>query len=154
LSDRFETGGFRRLLDHGANFANANYESANTFTASGHAVLVTGATTAGHGMVANDWFDRDEGASVSCVSDAKFPVLGGAGRVGTGFSPVKSLSSRVGDEIVSRYSPRARAFAVAGKDLAAVIPAGRRAKAFWYSEVIGGFSSSYCFDVLLNWVQN
>jgi hypothetical protein len=75
LGDRLEPGGFRRLLDHGANFANANYESANTFTASGHAVLVTGATTAGHGMVANDWFDREQGRSVYCVSDPKFPGL-------------------------------------------------------------------------------
>jgi len=154
LGDRLDPGGFRRLLDHGANFANANYESANTFTASGHAVLVTGATTAGHGMVANDWFDRAEGRSVYCVSDPKFPVLGGAGRAGAGYSPAKLLSSTVGDEIVSRYAPRARAFALAGKDRSAIIPGGRRGKAFWYSEVIGGFtSSSYYYDVLPDWVQ-
>lgn len=155
LGPRLEPGGFRRLLDHGANFANAHYESANTFTASGHAVLVTGATTAGHGMVANDWFDREAGRSVYCVSDPTFPVLGGAGRAGTGFSPAKLLSSTVGDEIVSRYAPRARAFALAGKDRSAIIPGGRRGKAFWYSEVIGGFtSSSYYYDVLPEWIES
>src|SRR5687767_14440378 len=57
--DRFGPHGFRRLMDRGLYYTHAHYGTGNTFTASGHAVLVTGADTAEHGMVTNEWFDRD-----------------------------------------------------------------------------------------------
>ena len=40
--DQFPDGGFRLLLDHGANFTDCNYDYANTRTAPGHATLFTG----------------------------------------------------------------------------------------------------------------
>src|SRR5262245_1075924 len=70
--DRFGTDGFRRLLDGGVWYTNANYGTSNTFTASGHAVLVTGADTAEHGMVGNYWFDRTLGKRVTSVYDPEF----------------------------------------------------------------------------------
>lgn len=48
--DQFGDGGFRLLLDHGANFTDCNYDYANTRTAPGHATLFTGAYSNGHGL--------------------------------------------------------------------------------------------------------
>src|ERR1700729_1207891 len=53
--DQFGEGGFRLLLDHGANFTDCNYDYANTRTAPGHATLFTGAYSNGHGIAANEW---------------------------------------------------------------------------------------------------
>ena len=68
---RFGANGFRRLIDRGMYFTNAHYGTGNTFTASGHAVLVTGADTAEHGMVPNAWFDRDSGTVMHATFDAR-----------------------------------------------------------------------------------
>src|SRR5262245_14633921 len=87
--DRFGANGFRRLMDHGLYYTNANYGTGNTFTASGHAVLVTGADTAEHGIVANEWFDRASGKTMYSTFDPKH-----------GMSPANLASTTIGDELV------------------------------------------------------
>ena len=58
--DQWGEGGFRLLLEHGADFTDCNYDYANTRTAPGHATLLTGAYINGHGIMANEWWDRAE----------------------------------------------------------------------------------------------
>ncbi len=129
--DRFGAGGFRRLMEQGVWYANAHYGTGNTFTASGHAVLVTGADTAEHGMVANQWFDRALGKRINCLFDPEH-----------GLSPRNLGSTTLGDELVAASGGRARAFAVAGKDRSAIIPAGRRGIAYWFDDKTGRFGHS------------
>ena len=129
--DRFSAGGFRRLMEQGVWYANAHYGTGNTFTASGHAVLVTGADTAEHGMVANHWFDRALGKRINCLFDPEY-----------GLSPRNLGSTTLGDELVAASGGRARAFAVAGKDRSAIIPAGRRGIAYWFDDKTGRFGHS------------
>lgn len=150
--DGFGPDGFRRLLDRGIVFTRAHHAAANTLTASGHAVLVTGAATADHGIVANDWHDRALGRAVYCVEDERFPIVGGPGR---GRSPRWLTSSTIGDEIIAASGGRARAFAVAAKDRAAIIPAGRSGRALWLSDATGAFvGSTYHFrEGLPSWVE-
>ncbi|MCZ6600849.1 MAG: alkaline phosphatase family protein, partial [Acidobacteria bacterium] len=74
--DRFRplfSGGLGRLLDNGIFFSQAYHGHARTHTASGHATLVTGRHPAHHGIIANQWFDRDKKEEVYCVGD---PVHG------------------------------------------------------------------------------
>ena len=61
--DQWGEGGFRLLLDHGANFTDCNYNYANTRTAPGHATLLTGAYSNGHGIMANEWWDPEKKTS-------------------------------------------------------------------------------------------
>src|SRR5215470_20013227 len=59
--DKFEgqwTGGLKRLVREGAWFRQAAYPYAATETCVGHATISTGSFPAGHGMVANAWWDR------------------------------------------------------------------------------------------------
>jgi predicted AlkP superfamily pyrophosphatase or phosphodiesterase len=148
---RFGKGGFRLLLDRGVYYANAHYETANTLTCAGHAVLVTGADAAQHGIVGNNWFDREVGKDVYCVDDDRFSPVGEQTK--RGMSPAKLTSSTVGDEMVIASGHRARAFAVGGKDRSSIVPGGHLGKAFWMSDVTGGVATSkYYYDVLPGWV--
>lgn len=141
--DRLRPDGLRRLTDRGLVYSNAHYGQGNTFTASGHAVLVTGADTAEHGMVANEWFDRESGKAMYATADARH-----------GMSPANLSSTTIGDELIAASGGRSRVFSVAGKDRSAVIPGGRRGKAFWFDEKAMGFSSStYYFAELPGWVN-
>jgi len=67
--DQFADGGFRLLLDHGANFSDCNYDYANTRTAPGHSTLFTGAYSDGHGIAANEWWDQRKRKMVTSVED-------------------------------------------------------------------------------------
>jgi predicted AlkP superfamily pyrophosphatase or phosphodiesterase len=89
--------GLDLLLTHGAVFTNAYYQHFPTVTAIGHSTFLTGATPAISGIVANDWFDRETGKSVTSVSDDSVKILGGAGEGGA--SPHRLLVSTVGDEL-------------------------------------------------------
>ena len=70
--DQFGEGGFRLLLDHGANFTDCNYDYANTRTAPGHATLFTGAYSNGHGIAANEWWDQRKKHMVTSVEDDNY----------------------------------------------------------------------------------
>src|SRR5712664_3740637 len=74
------TGGLKRLVEEGAWFRDAAYPYAATETCVGHATISTGAFPSTHGMVANAWWDRELGKSVTCTSDskAKNSAYGGA----------------------------------------------------------------------------
>src|SRR5262245_14708189 len=140
--DRFGANGFRRLADHGVFYTNAHYGTGNTFTASGHAVLVTGADTAEHGIVANEWFDRASGKTMYSTFDPKH-----------GMSPANLASTTIGDELVLA-TPGSRAFAVSGKDRSAIIPGGHLGKAYWFSDDSGEFESDdYYYATLPGWAQ-
>src|SRR5438309_5193933 len=74
--DQFGDAGFRLLLDHGAYFANCNYDYANTRTAPGHSTLFTGAYSNGHGIAANQWWDTKKKRMVTSVEDDGTKLLG------------------------------------------------------------------------------
>ena len=56
--------------------ANSQYRYANTETAVGHATLVTGADPSRHGIIANDWIDRQTGAFVYNTEDDRHRLIG------------------------------------------------------------------------------
>src|SRR4030095_12724209 len=98
FADQFTTGGFRRLLDNGAVFANAHYLHTPTYTACGHATFMSGATPSMNGIIGNEWFERETNMRVTSVSDPNVRLLGSGGDA-PGMSPVKLVGSTVGDEM-------------------------------------------------------
>src|ERR1700716_74278 len=96
----FGDGGFRVFLDRGAYFTDCNYDYANTRTAPGHATLLTGSYTSGHGIVANEWWDPAKKKRVTSVEDDATKLVGaGAGKNGLGASPHNLMSDTLGDEL-------------------------------------------------------
>src|SRR5450432_4811639 len=121
--DEFGEGGFRLFTDHGANFTDCNYNYANTRTAPGHATLLTGAYTNGHGIIANDWWDPQKKASVAAADDDQTKLVGIPGNA-PGASPHNLLADTLGDELKLATQGKARVFGIALKDRAAILPAG------------------------------
>jgi hypothetical protein len=143
--------GFERLLTQGAVFTNARYEHFPTVTAIGHSTFLSGATPAISGIIANDWYDREEGKTVTSVSDSKTQLLGGSG---PGSSPHRMLVDTVGDEL--KMSGNSRVIGISLKDRAAILPAGHMADgAYWFDTKTGNFvSSTYYFADLPGWVKD
>src|SRR2546429_8416422 len=89
--DQFGDGGFRLFLDHGAYFTDCNFDYANTHTAPGHATLLTGAYSNGHGIHANSWWDRQTRRMVTSVQDNGTRLVGMASSL-PGASPHNLLA--------------------------------------------------------------
>lgn len=144
--------GFDRLLTKGAVFTNANYDHFPTVTAVGHSTFLSGAIPSISGIIGNEWFDREEGKTVTSVSDSKTQLLGGAG---AGSSPRRLLVSTVGDEL-KIADGRSHVVGVSLKDRAAILPAGHMADgAYWFDTKSGNFvSSTYYFPELPGWVKD
>jgi predicted AlkP superfamily pyrophosphatase or phosphodiesterase len=168
--ERLGEGGLRYLLNKGTYYNNAHYQHANTETVVGHTILATGAFPSRHGMVANAWFDRENGRMAYNVGDKRFPVLATEDKKkenvqvdpaqmaskasGTGRSPKAILSSTLSDEMVVSNGGKSRAFAVSVKDRGAIPLAGHAGKAFWFSKNNGGFvTSSYYYPRYPEWVE-
>lgn len=148
--DRFGEGGFRYLMEQGTSFSNAQYQHANTLTASGHATLATGGNSPQHGLAGNDWFDAATRRAVYCMEDPDHPQLGG----GAGRSPRNLMSSTFGDELVLASGDKSRVFSVSLKDRSAIILGGRLGKAYWYSKADGAFvTSSYYHEAEPEWMR-
>lgn len=161
--DQFVDGGFRLFLDRGAVFTDCNYNYANTRTAPGHATLLTGAYSNGHGILANEWWDpkrnnpqgKAEPGMVTSVWDAKRKFVGIADD-GTGAaSPHNLLASTLGDELKLATQGKSRVYTLALKDRAAILTGGFSADgAFWIDHETGAWiSSDYYRSSLPAWAQ-
>ncbi len=168
-ADQFGKGGFRYLLEDGIWYSNAQYRHANTETIVGHTSLATGTVPAVHGMIANVWLDRDEGALLYNVEDGRYALLGkdaGVSRANEidptqrvarsqGRSPAALLTSTFADELAARHAGRSKIFAVSVKDRGAIPLAGASGKAFWFSKASGEFvTSTYYYDRVPKWVTD
>jgi hypothetical protein len=153
--DEFGDSGFRFLTDHGAYFPNCNYNYANTRTAPGHATLFTGAYTAGHGIVGNEWWDPAKKKRVTSVEDENTKLVGVPSDK-PGASPHNLMADTLGDEMKLATQGKSRVFALSLKDRAAVLPGGFGADgAYWIDPQSGQWiTSTYYRDQLPRWVQD
>jgi predicted AlkP superfamily pyrophosphatase or phosphodiesterase len=153
--DQFPEGGFRLLLDHGANFTDCNYDYANTRTAPGHATLFTGAYSDGHGIAANEWWDPKKKKMVTSVEDDDTRLVGVPGDK-AGASPHNLLADTLGDELKLASQGKSRVFSVSLKDRAAILPGGFAADAAYWIDAKSGtwLTSTYYRPDLPKWAQD
>jgi hypothetical protein len=157
--DQFGEGGFRLLLDHGANFTDCNYDYANTRTAPGHATLFTGAYSNDHGIAANEWWDPKKKKMVTSVEDDDTKLVGIApdeAKNKAGASPHNLLADTLGDELKLATQGKSRVFGVSLKDRAAILPGGFAADAAYWIEPKSGawITSTYYRPDLPKWAQD
>jgi predicted AlkP superfamily pyrophosphatase or phosphodiesterase len=67
--------GFKRMVEQGLRFREAQYQTAPTLTSSGHATLATGAYASVHGVVSNEWTDWETGQNLLSTEDPTYTVL-------------------------------------------------------------------------------
>jgi predicted AlkP superfamily pyrophosphatase or phosphodiesterase len=154
FQDQFGEGGFKRLLNGGAVFTNANYIHVPTYTACGHATFMSGATPSMNGIIGNEWYDRESGKRITSVTDGKVKLLGGT-EGAAGMSPSRMLGSTIGDELKLSNVGQSKVIGVSLKDRSAILPAGKRPNgAYWFDLNTGNLvSSTYYFSDLPEWVK-
>ena len=134
---KYGAGGFKRLMSEGFMLKNAHYNYVPTYTGPGHASIYTGTTPAIHGIIGNDWYDKDLKKDVNCVGDDNQKPVGndkGNGDV----SPWRMLSTTITDELKLATQKRAKVISLSLKDRGAVLPGGHLADgAYWFDGQIG-----------------
>jgi hypothetical protein len=160
--DLFGAEGFRRLAREGAWFQNCHYPYAGTITAAGHASILSGCSPATHGIIDNDWYDRDAGQLVYCVTSDRYqrvppgpPPIKDEKPKPTGVSPDRLLVPTLGDALKATTGGQGRVVSLSFKDRSAVLPAGRQPDAcYWFDPATGTFvTSTYYRDRLHPWVE-
>ena len=151
-SEHFTNNGFRTFLDQGAFMTFARYNYYPTKTAPGHASFLSGGTPSMHGIIGNEWFDKQTRKQVYCVED---PSVTGVGTAGAGgkMSPRNYAGGTFADEMRLRFG--SKVVGISMKDRGAVLPAGKKpAGAYWFESKSGNFvTSTYYMQELPAWVK-
>ncbi len=154
--NHFEEGGFKRLVNQGFNCKNNHFNYAPTSTGPGHASVYTGTTPATHGVIGNDWYDKELNKSVYCAADDDYNSVGTPTEAGK-MSPHRMQTTTITDELRLHTQMRGKTIAISLKDRGAVLPGGHTANAaYWFQGKDEGnwITSSYYMSELPKWVQD
>lgn len=156
FSSKYSEGGFKRMMNEGFMLQNAHYNYIPTVTGAGHASVYTGTTPANHGIVGNDWYDKELKKNVYCAGDPNVSTIGSASVEDGKMSPHRMLTTTITDELKLSTQKRAKVIGISIKDRGSILPAGHMADAaYWYDEKVGKFiSSTYYMTALPAWVDN
>lgn len=128
-------GGFGRLLREGVYYVNGELPYSNTYTASGHAAIGTGAPPSVTGIVANDWHRAGEPGPTGSSQDAEAPLLGPNPSIAQehGRSSKWLEVEGVADVLERETGGKARTVALSLKDRGAILVLGKRPDlALWW----------------------
>lgn len=151
--NKYGDGGFKKLLGEGFFCRNTNYNYMPTFTGPGHASIYTGTTPSVHGIIANNWYSRENKGMVYCSGDKKVQPVGTGSPAGQ-MSPRNMLTTTICDELRLSNNMRSKVIGIAMKDRGAILPAGHSANAaYWYDKATGNWiTSTHYMKNLPDWV--
>tara|TARA_R110002167_G_scaffold21213_6_gene77294 strand:+ start:526 stop:2199 length:1674 start_codon:yes stop_codon:yes gene_type:complete len=152
--DHFGKEGFKRLVEEGFNCKNNHFNYAPTSTGPGHTSVYTGATPSVHGIIGNNWYDKELDSDVYCASDDSYSSVGTTSNAGQ-MSPHRMTVTTITDELRLNNQMRGKTISIALKDRGAVLPGGHTANAaYWFHGANEGkwITSSYYMEQLPKWV--
>ena len=155
----FGNNGFKKLVKEGYYFKNTHFSYAPTYTGPGHASIFTGTTPAHHGIIANNWYDKDLKKSVYCAGNGDMHTICNCEQNTIDISsedgkmsPHHMLTTTIGDEI-QLFNPESKVIGVSLKDRGAILSAGHSADAAYWMDGHGDWiSSSFYMENLPNWL--
>jgi len=149
----FSSGGFNRFLNKGLNCRNTLYNYVPTYTGPGHASIYTGTTPSNHGIVGNEWYQRQTKSLVNCVSDKSVQTVGSTSVEGQA-SPRNLRTYTVTDQL-KLASPESKVISISIKDRSSILPGGHLSDgSYWYDYASGKFITSTFFkNELPKWLQ-
>jgi hypothetical protein len=152
--NKFQEGGFKRLVNEGAVCSNAQLDLHIQKISTGTATLFTGVYPSTHGIVNDSWYDRLKKKEINCIDDNYSITVGSDSKEGER-SAGKLLSPTIGDLIKINSRNKSKVFSVAMNDISAVLSAGHAANgAYWFDNQNGNIiSSSYYIDIFPEWVR-
>ncbi|HEX9601712.1 MAG TPA: alkaline phosphatase PafA [Mariniflexile sp.] len=154
--NKYGEGGFKRMMNEGYNCKNNHFNYVPTYTGPGHASVYTGATPKYHGIIGNDWYDKELKKSVYCAGDETVQSVGTTDKTGQ-MSPHRMKTTTFSDENRLFTQMRGKTIGVALKDRGAILPAGHTANAaYWFHGKDEGswISSTFYVNELPKWVLN
>ncbi|HEX6217536.1 MAG TPA: alkaline phosphatase family protein [Vicinamibacterales bacterium] len=148
--DKFQhqwSKGLKRLITEGAWFRQADYPYYNTVTCAGHASISTGTVPAIHGMVLNQWWERNNSRLVSCTDDESQQLITyGIPVKGVGHSARQLVSTTLADELRLQMAPPPRVVSISLKARSAISLGGHKPDAvIWLDEADGEWVTSTAF---------
>jgi len=152
--NKFQAGGFKRLMSEGAVCSNAQLNLHVQKISTGTATMFTGTYPATHGIVNDSWYDRLRKKEINCIADDYFITVGSDSEEGER-SAAKLLTPTIGDLIKINTQNKSKVFSVAMNDVSAVFSSGHAANgAYWFDTQNGNMiSSSYYVDIFPEWVR-
>jgi predicted AlkP superfamily pyrophosphatase or phosphodiesterase len=152
--DRYQTGGFKRMLNEGFTCENTQIPYVPTVTAAGHTCVYTGSVPAIHGIAGNDFIIQATGKSMYCTDDSTVVGVGSTSAAGK-MSPRNLLANTVTDELRLATNFRSKVIGIALKDRGGILPAGHTANAaYWFDDASGNWiTSTYYMTDLPAWVK-
>jgi predicted AlkP superfamily pyrophosphatase or phosphodiesterase len=153
---KYGEGGFKRMMNGGFNCKNNHFNYVPTYTGPGHASIFTGTTPKYHGIISNNWYDKDIKASVYCAQDDSVQSVGTMDVSGQ-MSPHRMKTTTFADENRLFTQMRGKTIGISIKDRGAILPAGHSANAaYWFQGKDEGhwISSTYYMDKLPKWVND
>ena len=121
------TRGLRRILDDGAWFTHAAYPYLTTLTCAGHATIATGTLPSTHGIISNEWWDRDTQRAISCSSDSSAKEVPYANRQpGPGGSAHLLKVPTFASQLLEAQQGKSRVVALSVKRASATMLAGAK----------------------------
>jgi predicted AlkP superfamily pyrophosphatase or phosphodiesterase len=155
FESHFGDDGFKRMLNEGFNCKNNHFNYIPTYTGPGHASVYTGTTPKHHGIISNNWYDKELKTSVYCASDFYARSVGTESRAGK-MSPKRMLATSFADENRLFTQLRGKTIGIALKDRGAILPAGHTANAaYWFHGADEGqwITSDFYMEELPAWVK-
>lgn len=139
------TGGLRRLMTDGAWFRQSAYPYLGTVTCPGHATIGTGAFPYRHGMILNEWVERQTGLVRGCTRDAAVQIVPYGPVTGTaaGEGPKDLLVDTLADRI--RERARGRVVSMSLKPRSAIALAGQKGDAIVWFDDRGAWATSTAY---------
>ena len=156
FESKFGKGGFMRMINEGFNCKNNHFNYVPTYTGPGHASVFTGTTPKYHGIISNNWYDKEIKQSVYCAQDDNVESVGTETTAGK-MSPNRMLTTSVADENRLFTQMRGKTIGIAIKDRGAILPAGHTANAaYWFHGKNEGvwITSTFYRNDLPKWVKD
>ena len=155
----FGNNGFKKLIKQGHFCRNTNYSYMPTYTGPGHASIFSGTTPSVHGIIANNWYDKETKKSIYCAGDGKMHTICNCEEemkdVGSDegkMSPHHMLTTTIGDEL-QLFNTKNKVIGISLKDRGAILSAGHSADAaYWMNSDGQWISSSFYMNSLPEWL--
>jgi len=156
FESKFGDGGFMRMISEGFNCKNNHFNYVPTYTGPGHASIYTGTTPKYHGIIGNNFYDKEIKEMVYCAGDDEVESVGTENRAGK-MSPHRMQTTTFSDENRLFTQMRGKTIGISLKDRGAILPAGHTANAaYWFHGKDEGswISSSFYMNDLPQWVKD
>ena len=156
FSDKYGADGFKRMMREGFNCKNNHFNYIPTYTGPGHTSIYTGTTPKYHGVIGNNWYDKETKTSVYCAGDDSVLAVGTTSEAER-MSPHRMKTTTFADENRLFTQLRGKSIGISIKDRGAILPAGHSANAaYWFrGKNEGNFvSSTYYMTDLPKWVKD